>query len=462
MKAFRVLLALCLILAATLSLLSPVSTGNPEPFYSFGDTPVYPSEIRVGDSVYFGRYEQDNRSSEKEDIQWIVLEIRDDKALILSQYVLDAIPYHRKNQSITWADCSLRQWLNDTFLSTAFSSTEARSILTVNVENPNNDEYHIPGGRATQDRVFLLSYDDACNYFWGNTERQAGPTQYALSHNVYFEEEKGTSWWWLRSPGKTTDRAGNVVSTGTPSTYGGYVASGEGGVRPALWVQKDALKTTASRPYSGAVRTPFGNVRVGSVIRFGRYEQNDIFQDGKEPIEWQVLDVRDGRALLISKYCLDAKPYNEVFTDVTWETSTLRHWLNNDFLYAAFSEDDLQYIPVTTISTPDNRQYGTSGGNNTRDRVFVITADEADRYFPNFESRRSAATTYAINQTLIKPDEDSLTSEGRESCWWRLRDPGMGQDYVARVLSTGQVYRMGDICHYVNGGIRPSIWLKLD
>ena len=453
------LFSLCLVLAVITAVFAPVCGSEVEPLYSFGDET--PAEIRVGDSVYFGRYEQDNVSSQKEDIEWTVLEIRDDKALIFSKYVLDAIPYHRKNESVTWADSSIRQWLNGTFLNAAFSDSEQRSILSVTEENPSNDEYHIPGGEATRDQVFLLSYDDATTYFWGNSERQACPTQYALSHNVFFDEETACSWWWLRSPGKTANRAGNVVARGIPSTYGGFVNSGDGGVRPALWVQKDALKTSAGNPYTGALTTPYGIVTEGSVIRFGRYEQDDVFSNGKEAIEWIVLDVQDDWALLISKYCLDAQPYNQEFTDVTWETCSLRQWLNTTFLKAAFSQEELQHIALTTITTPDNTQYGTSGGNPTRDRVFVITTQEASSYFPNFASRRAAATQYAINQTPISPDEDNLTEDGEESCWWRLRNPGMGQNYAARVLSTGQVYEMGDIVHYVNGGIRPSIWLNL-
>ena len=451
--------SLCLVLALAASLFAPVSGSDLVPLYSFdNDTPA---EIRVGDSVYFGRYEQDNLTSQKEDIEWTVLEIRDDKALIFSKYVLDAIPYHRKNESVTWESCDIRQWLNSNFLTTAFSNSEIASIFSVTIENSDNAEYRIPGGNATRDQVFLLSYDDATNYFWGNSERQACPTQYALSHNVFFEEESACSWWWLRSPGKTANRAGNVVARGIPSTYGGFVNAGEGGVRPALWVQKDALKTSASNPYTGALTTPFGIVTEGSVIRFGHYEQDDVFSNGKEPIEWIVLDVQDDRALLISKFCLDGQPYNREFSDVTWETCSLRYWLNSTFLNAAFSDEEQQHIALTTISTPDNQQYGTSGGNVTHDRVFVITTEEASGYFPNNVSRRAAATQYAINQASVNPDKDNLTEDDEQSCWWRLRNPGMGQNYVARVLTSGQVYEMGDVCHYVNGGIRPSIWLNL-
>lgn len=215
------------------------------PLYSFVDELPYEEviqEIRVGDSVYFGVYEQDNRSSNgKEDIEWIVLEIRDDKALILSKYILDAIPYNKRDEYVTWASCSLRKWLNSTFISTAFSDSEASSIVPVLVKNYDNDEYHISGGNDTCDQVFLLSYDDAISYFEHDSDRRAGPTEYARSHDVNYGTESGCSWWWLRSPGKTSNRAGNVVNRGVASTFGAYVNADSGGVRPALWVEKDAL-----------------------------------------------------------------------------------------------------------------------------------------------------------------------------------------------------------------------------
>lgn len=237
--------ALALMLASVAVPYGGVCDSEVVPFYSFVDELPYEEiiqDIRVGDSVYFGAYEQDNRSSNgKEDIEWIVLEIRDDKALILSKYILDAIAYNRRDEYVTWASCSLREWLNSTFISTAFSDSEASSIIPVKVKNYDNDEYHIPGGNDTFDQVFLLSYDDAISYFEHDTDRRTSPTQYALSHDVYYDAESGCSWWWLRSPGKTSNRAGNVVARGIASTFGGYVNAGAGGVRPALWVEKDAL-----------------------------------------------------------------------------------------------------------------------------------------------------------------------------------------------------------------------------
>lgn len=77
------------------------------------------------------------------------------------------------------------------------------------------------------------------------------------------------------------------------------------------------------------------NVEVGDTIEFGEYEQDN--KSDKEPIEWNVLDIQDNKALIISKYGLDAKKYNEEYQSVTWENCTLRKWLNEDFYNEAFS-----------------------------------------------------------------------------------------------------------------------------
>lgn len=243
MKKTKKLLALCIILASVVGLLGPACVAKITPLYSFETLPPYRyNNFRVGDIVRFGAYEQDNRTWDgKETISWTILDIREEKALILSRYILDVIPYHRKNESITWEDCSLREWLNNSFLRTAFSSDEIDQIVPVTINNNNNDEYHIYGGRRTTDRVFVLSYDDATTFFWADADRKTTATEYAQSRGVYIDKDTGNSWWWLRSPGKTENRAGNVVSRGVPSTYGAFVNSGEGGVRPALWVNLDAL-----------------------------------------------------------------------------------------------------------------------------------------------------------------------------------------------------------------------------
>ena len=92
---------------------------------------------------------------------------------------------------------------------------------------------------------------------------------------------------------------------------------------------------------------------VGSVVTFGRYEQNNNSDDGAEPIEWIVLSVsaQDQTAKLISRYLLDARPYSAADQNTTWETSDLRAWLNADFADKAFTEAEMAAIlPAETAA----------------------------------------------------------------------------------------------------------------
>ena len=95
------------------------------------------------------------------------------------------------------------------------------------------------------------------------------------------------------------------------------------------------------------------NFEVGGTVVFGDYHGE---------IEWLVLDKQEDKALLISKYCLDAKPYNEKYEPVTWETCTLRQWLNGDFINEIFSGAEKAVICDTYLQNPDNPEYGTEIG----------------------------------------------------------------------------------------------------
>jgi ABC-type antimicrobial peptide transport system permease subunit len=90
---------------------------------------------------------------------------------------------------------------------------------------------------------------------------------------------------------------------------------------------------------------------IGDIVTFGHYEQDNNQEDGKEKIEWIVLDKKDNKALLISKYALDCQPYHKVREPITWGNCTLRRWLNNAFLHTAFSAKEQSIIPTTMILT---------------------------------------------------------------------------------------------------------------
>ena len=196
------------------------------------------------------------------------------------------------------------------------------------------------------------------------------------------------------------------------------------------------------------------SLKVGSYVNFGAYEQDNNISNGKEDVEWLVLEVKDGKALIISKYALDCKPYNTSYTDVTWETCTLRKWLNNDFLGAAFSADEKAMIPTVTVSADKNPYYSTNPGNATRDQVFLLSIPEVNKYFNSDSARQCKPTDYVVAG-------GAYVSSSNGNCWWWLRSPGNDQDDAAYVSNVGDVSESGNAVSYVSGAVRPALWIDL-
>lgn len=194
-------------------------------------------------------------------------------------------------------------------------------------------------------------------------------------------------------------------------------------------------------------------VEAGDYVFFGAYEQDNNTSNGKEKIEWLVLEVKEGKALVISKDALDCKQYNTSDTDITWETCTLREWLNNDFINAAFSEEEGAVIPTVTVSADNNPDYGTNPGNATQDRVFLLSITEANKYFSSDSERQCEPTDYAV--------ANGAYSINGNCCWW-LRSPGDIQDSAACVSYFGVVYEFGDFVYNGIYAVRPALWIDLN
>ena len=201
------------------------------------------------------------------------------------------------------------------------------------------------------------------------------------------------------------------------------------------------------------------NAKVGDIVYFGTYEQDNDTSNGKENIEWLVLAKKDNKILVISDKALDCQPYNTSDDYVTWEKCTLREWLNNDFINAAFSDDEKAMIPTVTVSADSNLKYNTNPGNTTKDKVFLLSIVEAEKYFTSDEARMCIPTEYVISNVSTS---DEYTKDGKATCWWRLRSPGALQYYAAKVDFDGDVDEFGIDVDYDIGGARPALWITID
>ena len=185
----------------------------------------------------FGAYEQDNNTSNgKEDVEWLVLEVKDGKALVISKYALDCQQYNTSFTDVTWETCTLREWLNNNFINSAFTAEEKAKISTVTVYADKNPDYSTNPGNATQDQVFLLSITEVNKYFSSNSARQCEPTDYAVANGAYVNSSNGNCRWWLRSPGYNRNTAAFDYIDGVVYEGGDYVSSDRTAVRPALWI----------------------------------------------------------------------------------------------------------------------------------------------------------------------------------------------------------------------------------
>ena len=187
-------------------------------------------------------------------------------------------------------------------------------------------------------------------------------------------------------------------------------------------------------------------INGNETIIIGSYEQDGDESNGKEEIEWLVLGKTDSKMLVISKYILDNQQFHSSSSArATWEESNIRGWLNTEFYNTAFDTSEQERIETTAVINEDHPTYDSvKGGNDTEDKIFLLSGSEVNTYFSSEESR-------IAEQTAFADDDYSITKE-----WW-IRTPG-GSQYV---FSNGKVltnmHTAAD-----EKGIRPAMWISLD
>jgi uncharacterized protein YgiM (DUF1202 family) len=299
----------------------------------------------------------------------------------------------------------------------------------------------------------------------------SGKTMYVTANSLNVRKGPGTNYSVVGSL-----KSGKEVSV--ISTSGGWAKINfNSGV---AYVSEQYL--SKSNPYD------FSNVSVGDIRVFGHYEQDNNTTNGKEPIEWRVLDINAaGQYLVISDKVLERKKYNETYIGITWEKSTIRSWLNgysssynsdgvnytsNNFIDAAFTAEEQAKIIASNVPAHQNLSWGTSPGNATTDKIFLLSIVEAKQYFANDTARLADATRYVVKQGLEVRGTDTVnisvgTNKHDGTCtnvycfaYWWLRSPGDISSRAAYVGNSGAVSTIGNVVDYVYFGVRPALWLN--
>jgi hypothetical protein len=218
-------------------------------------------------------------------------------------------------------------------------------------------------------------------------------------------------------------------------------------------LSRDIVAVQPQQPILKNGATP----KIGDIIPFGYYK-------------WRVLDVQGDEALIITKDVIEKRPYNIGYlSDATWETCDLRKYLNSEFLQK-FTKEQQGLIVERTNHNPDNLWYGTKGGRDTRDKIFLLSIEEVDRYFGDsgdylnkrrkkYDNGKWIANSdgYEFSNSY---DDDRIANYGGGACWWWLRSPGDISRSAALVDIGGGVSVDGSGVD-CNGGVRPALWLKV-
>ncbi|MCI8963481.1 MAG: hypothetical protein HFG37_07185 [Eubacterium sp.] len=259
--------------------LSPIQAAG----YGVSSPRIDSSGVTTWDCIWFGKYWQDdtngdgrgNKNDAKTPIKWRVLSVEGDDAFLMADKSMDCQRYNDSyNKAVTWETCTLRSWLNgygaeanvckndysfDNFVDYAFTAKEQSAIQTTDVVNNDNFVAGTEGGNNTSDQVYLLSIDEVKDSAYGftsstnNESRKALVTAFAkeqVAATSALEENEGSGFWWLRSPGHFSGYASYVDFYGGVTSNGINVNNGGHTVRPALHLN---LSSVSNWSYAGTV-----------------------------------------------------------------------------------------------------------------------------------------------------------------------------------------------------------------
>lgn len=326
-------------------------------------------------------------------------------------------------------------------------------------------EIMVPEGRYNL-FVSAQGYED---YEWPKTSENLKFIEVRNGQINYLDRDIGD---WIKMK-----RSGSTVNSSDPADENGEQPTKADPFGPGTGKTEETSSDPLARESNG-------------YIIFGHYEQDNNTGNGKEPIEWEILDENANGKLLISRYVLDAVPFNNEYAEVTWETSSLREWLNKDFLNEAFTKDEQALIPKVRL---ENSGVEMPGGNATEDQVFCLSLDEAAKYYkftydkysyfgfkkelitlPTEYAKAHGLKTFNAKECIDGPVGDEYWMDGYApkgyqasiadlaGTYWWLRTMGWDND-VCAVFPNGFAG-----AHYESGvssksyGVRPVLWISND
>ena len=204
-------------------------------------------------------------------------------------------------------------------------------------------------------------------------------------------------------------------------------------------------------------------IKAGDTIVFGTYPQEEGSQNYQE-LNWRVLAVEEGEALLLTEECIEAMPFLQAFPDspeddlrTSWRDSTIREWLNSVFVSECFTPEDERKLVERTVQYPDLEKESDMPSGETRDRVFLLSEREVRKYLPSRASRKAGGSNAAV-----EGEPALFLSELTDTAFWWLRSPG-DEDYCAQTVGAeGSVASGGYLVSRPDIGVRPAVWMKVD
>lgn len=202
------------------------------------------------------------------------------------------------------------------------------------------------------------------------------------------------------------------------------------------------------------------DIKIDSALSLGGYN-------------WRVLDIQNNTALIITEDIIEQRPYHDAYKDITWADCALRKYLNGEF-YDKFNETDKSRIIPVINKNLDNQWYGSKGGADTEDHIFLLSIEEVCKYFGDSTSKlynRGKNQRYWFERKDENNSKRIARLQGKEgSWWWWLRSPGRVNVKAVYIFGTdgnigiqGNNILKGNISDgKCTGGVRPALWLKLE